>query len=328
MNNEKRILRNALGSFATGVTIVTTRSEDGNDLGRTANSFSSVSLDPPLILWSLSKTSSAFTAFKKSNYFAVHILAADQDSLSGAFASSSANPFDRMDVKRGHDEIPLIEDCAARFECKTTYQYEGGDHIIFVGEVVDFQHSSTPPLLFHGGQYGRLVSHQKNEYSFASRADSLNPDDFIYLISRVFYKIREKAVSERKRRGLSDAQYAVLTLLGHEDGRTYDEIYRIGRARGDEVNHETLLDLEKLGLISQDTDKNKNSTVRLTDNGRRVMIEIVALLKASEAQCLAPIDDNETRILKQLLSKLAISDEHVGWPPIPKLLDRPTSERC
>lgn len=322
MNNEQRILRNALGSFATGVTIVTTRGEDGKDLGRTANSFSSVSLDPPLILWSLSKTSSAFAAFKQSNYFAVHILAADQDTLSGAFASSAANPFDHMEVKRGHDDIPLIEDCAARFECRTTYQYEGGDHIIFVGEVVNFQHSSTPPLLFHGGQYGRLVSHQKSQHSFASRAESLTPDDFIYLISRVFYKIREEAVGERKKRGWSDAQYAVLTLLGHEDGRSRDEIYRIGRARGDEVDHQTLEDLEQRGLITQQGGADPDSTVRLTESGRRAMIEIVALLKASEAQCLAPMHDNEIRILKQLLSKLAIDEQRQGWPPIPKPLDR------
>ncbi|CAN0420572.1 unnamed protein product, partial [Ectocarpus sp. 12 AP-2014] len=298
MSDEKRILRNALGTFATGVTVVTTKGPDGKDLGRTANSFSSVSLDPPLILWSLSKTSSAFEAFKQSDFFAVHILSADQDSISGAFASSSVNPFDNMEVKRGHEEIPLIEDCAARFECKTTYQYEGGDHIIFVGEVIDFRHSSTPPLLFHGGRYGRLVSHQQSKFSFASRAESLSPDDFIYLISRIFYRIREDAVIERKRRDWSDSEYAVLTLLGHEDGRTHDEIYRIGCARGDEVNHETLMGLERRGLIRQSTaNEGEVSIARLTADGRRAMIEIVALLKASEAQCLAPMDDNEIRVL-------------------------------
>lgn len=320
MSDEKRILRNALGAFATGVTVVTTKAPDGKDLGRTANSFSSVSLDPPLILWSLSKTSSAFEAFKQSDFFAVHILSADQDSISGAFASSSVNPFDSMEVKRGHDEIPLIEDCAARFECKTTYQYEGGDHIIFVGEVIDFRHSSIPPLLFHGGRYGRLVSHQQNELSFATRAESLSPDDFIYLISRVFYRIREDAVADRKRRNWSDAEYAVLTLLGHKDGRSQEELCHIGRARGDEVNHETLMGLESKGLIKQDTtDESGVSIAWLTADGRRAMIEIVALLKASEAKCLAPMDDNEIRVLKQLLSKLAIGDERSGWPPMPSV---------
>ncbi|OLO09330.1 hypothetical protein BTW08_02165 [Salinicola sp. MH3R3-1] len=318
MNDEKRVLRNALGAFATGVTIVTTKTLNGSDLGRTANSFSSVSLDPPLILWSLSKTSSSFESFKQAAYFAVHILSADQDSLSGAFASSSANPFDTVAVERGHDGIPLIEQCSARFECKTTYQYEGGDHIIFVGEIIGFQHSATPPLLFHGGRYGRLVSHQQDELAFARRAESLSPEDFIYLVSRVFYRIREEAVAERKRRGWSGADYAVLTLLGHQDGRALEDIYRIGRARGDEVGRDTLEDLKSRGFIKlDDTPGDASSRAWLTHDGRRAMIEIVALLKSSEAQCLAPIDDNEVRILKQLLGKLAIDGADSGWPPMP-----------
>lgn len=327
MSDEKRILRNALGAFATGVTIVTTKTQDGKDLGRTANSFSSVSLDPPLILWSLSKTSSSFDAFKQADYFAVHILSADQDALSGIFASSSANAFDHVAVKRGHDSIPLIEECAARFECKTTYQYEGGDHIIFVGEVIDFQHSSTPPLLFHGGRYGRLVSHHQAELSFARRAESLSPEDFIYLISRVFYRIREAAVAERKRRGWSGANYAVMTLLGHEDGRTLDEIYRIGRSRGDEVNQETLEDLKHRGLIELHSSGNDEmSRAWLSPDGRRAMIEIVAILKSSEAQCLAPMEDNDIRVLKQLLSKLAIDEAGSGWPPMPSVATQEARE--
>jgi flavin reductase (DIM6/NTAB) family NADH-FMN oxidoreductase RutF len=150
MSNEQRVLRNALGSFATGVTVVTTRTADGRDIGRTANSFSSVSLDPPMILWSLAKTSSSFEDYRQADHFAVHILSADQSEVSGLFAGKKPDKFEGLGIDRGADDIPLLTECAARFECRTTYQYEGGDHIIFVGEVTGFEHSSTatgwPPV--------------------------------------------------------------------------------------------------------------------------------------------------------------------------------------
>ena len=125
MSNDPRILRNALGSFATGVTVVTTRSADGQDIGRTANSFSSVSLDPPMILWSLARTSSSFDDFRQAGHFAVHILSAEQSDISGLFASKKEDKFEGLTVERGDGDIPLLKDCAARFECRTAHQYEG-----------------------------------------------------------------------------------------------------------------------------------------------------------------------------------------------------------
>ena len=175
MSLDSKILRNALGSFATGVTIVTTRTAAGEDIGRTANSFSSVSLDPPMILWSLAKTSSSLDAFREAKHFAVHILSAEQDDLSGLFAGKKEDKFADLDIERGDDEIPLLKNCAARFACRTAHQYEGGDHVIFVGEVVDFQHSVTPPLVFHGGAYGMLVRKQHDlEMMAAERETSLS----------------------------------------------------------------------------------------------------------------------------------------------------------
>lgn len=314
MSNEQRILRNALGSFATGVTVVTTRTADGRDVGRTANSFSSVSLDPPMILWSLAKTSSSFEDYRQAGHFAVHILSADQSEVSGLFAGKKADKFEGLHIERGEDEIPLLTQCAARFECRTTYQYEGGDHIIFVGEVTGFEHSSTPPLVFHGGQYGRLVRQVGETASFEKRQDSLSPDDFIYQLSRVFYRIRGDAVAERQRRGWTGADYAVLTLLGHEDGRTLDDIRLVGRYRGDEITDETIAKLLSQTLIRIETADGARSVAFLTKEGRRAMIEIVAMLKASEAECIALLDENEIWVLKQLLNRMATATA-AGWPP-------------
>ncbi len=148
--------RTALGSFVTGVTIVTTRDAGGHDIGLTANSFNSVSLDPPMILWSLALTSSNLAAFRQATWWAVHVLSSSQETLSGRFASKGADKFAGVTVMRGPGDIPLLEDCAARFVCRTAFEYEGGDHAIFVGEVLSFDRAGHAPLVYHQGRYGRV----------------------------------------------------------------------------------------------------------------------------------------------------------------------------
>src|SRR3569623_404748 len=130
--------RKALGSFATGVTIITTRGADGSPIGLTVNSFNSVSLNPPLVLWSLAATSLSLTIFRAASHWAVHVLASDQESLSGRFARRGEDKFSGRTIEEGAGGVPLLTGCAARFECRTAFQYEGGDHVIFVGEVLAF----------------------------------------------------------------------------------------------------------------------------------------------------------------------------------------------
>jgi len=148
--------RNALGSFVTGVTIVTTRDRAGQDIGLTANSFNSVSLDPPMILWSLALISRNLPAFRQATWWAVHVLSSSQETLSGRFASKAADKFTGVPVTRGPGDIPMLEDCAARFVCRTAFEYEGGDHAIFVGEVLSFDRAGHPPLVYHQGRYGQV----------------------------------------------------------------------------------------------------------------------------------------------------------------------------
>ena len=159
---DAKVLRNALGTFATGVTIVTTRHE-GKDIGLTANSFNSVSLDPPLVLWSLAKKSSNIEAFNNVDAFAVHILGADQIDLSNRFATPGIDKFEGLDVERGKLDVPLLLDCAARFVCQTAYRYDGGDHVIFVGEVLELESYDKEPLLFHQGKYARKTAQSSPE---------------------------------------------------------------------------------------------------------------------------------------------------------------------
>lgn len=152
--------RNALGQFATGVTVITTLDKDGNKVGMTANSFSSVSLDPMLVLWSIAKTAGAFEIFNEADHFAIHVLNADQQQVSNQFASKAVDRFEGIDCNVGHGGVPLLTDYSAVFQCDTEARYEGGDHIILVGRVVDFDYKSHAPLLFHAGRYADLPAAQ------------------------------------------------------------------------------------------------------------------------------------------------------------------------
>ena len=154
---DAKAFRSALGSFVTGVTIVTVRGADGRPFGLTANSFNSVSLDPPMVLWSLSLRSGSLPVFRKAYSWAVHVLAADQQEMSDRFAAPDVDRFAGLDPRDGTEGAPLIEGCAARFGCKAQFEYEGGDHAIFLGEVVDFHRREMEPLIYHGGQYGRVM---------------------------------------------------------------------------------------------------------------------------------------------------------------------------
>jgi 3-hydroxy-9,10-secoandrosta-1,3,5(10)-triene-9,17-dione monooxygenase reductase component len=152
-SDNSKALRNALGSFATGVTIVTALDSDQNPIGMTVNSFNSVSLNPPLILWSISKDSNCFDDFIKSETFAVHVLNHNQEDLSNRFAESGGNKFLGLSLESGFESTPILPDFSACFECKTEHQYDGGDHIILVGRVVSFEDRETDPLVFYRGQY-------------------------------------------------------------------------------------------------------------------------------------------------------------------------------
>jgi 3-hydroxy-9,10-secoandrosta-1,3,5(10)-triene-9,17-dione monooxygenase reductase component len=145
--------RLALGRFATGVTIITTVNAADTDIGLTVNSFSSVSLAPPMVLWSLSRNSGSFAAFMAAQHFAVHVLAIDQRELATRFSTRGADRFAGLSPERGVDHIALLDGCTARFECRTVFRYEGGDHMIFVGEVLQFEHWEREPLVFHGGRF-------------------------------------------------------------------------------------------------------------------------------------------------------------------------------
>lgn len=159
---DSKALRNAFGHFATGVTVVTTMGQDpdtgaAKPVAMTANSFSSVSLDPPLVLWSIDKGSKSFDAYTNNEHFAIHILHRGQEALSNRCASRDIDKFEGIEWQKGIGDAPLFSDYSCRFQCRVEHRYEGGDHQIIVGRVLDYDCNTDSethqPLLFFKGQY-------------------------------------------------------------------------------------------------------------------------------------------------------------------------------
>lgn len=149
----QKLLRDALGSFATGVTVITTVTSEGQRIGLTANSFTSVSLEPPLVLWSLKKNSINLDVFRQASHFAINVLTAQQKDLCFRFASKvDGDRFDGVALEPSRFELPLLADSLARFECSKYHEYDAGDHVMFLGQVEDFSKGHGDALIFSGGR--------------------------------------------------------------------------------------------------------------------------------------------------------------------------------
>jgi flavin reductase (DIM6/NTAB) family NADH-FMN oxidoreductase RutF len=151
-------LRRAFGRFGTGVTIVSSLDAQGSPVGVTANSFSSVSLDPPIVLWSLRRASPSLAAFDASGRFVINVLTLQQVELSRRFASPVADKFTGVSHSPGLCGLPVLQDCAAVFECRTEQRLEVGDHILFLGRVEAYGHRVGPTLLYCQGQYAQSAA--------------------------------------------------------------------------------------------------------------------------------------------------------------------------
>lgn len=173
---DPRQFRTVLGAFVTGVTVVTTRDAQGGAHGVTANSFSSVSLDPPLVLWSQSLTSKSYPSFRDSDHFVVNILADDQVAVSNHFAKSKEDKFSGMAHHDGLGGAPVLDGTAAHFECVKVAAYPGGDHVVFLGRVERYGHSHRRPLAFHGGRYMVPYSHDLGPVSIGLGRDTASVD--------------------------------------------------------------------------------------------------------------------------------------------------------
>ncbi len=163
INPDTAALRTALGQFATGVTIVTACSADGRLVGLTVNSFASVSLEPPLVLWSLGENSPSRSVFENCSHYAINVLTANQEALARQFAASGSDKFAGVKWKVGAGGTALLAGCSASFECRNEARYPGGDHIIFLGHVERHHrsHDAHTPLLYYAARYRQMEAAAK-----------------------------------------------------------------------------------------------------------------------------------------------------------------------
>lgn len=158
MSFDGRELRNAMGRFATGVCLITTATEEGVAMALTANSFSSVSLDPPLVLWNLQDNSDVYDNFATPRHFAINVLGREQQDLSNQYARKGQHEIDAAHFYAGKFGAPIIHDALVSFECELEATYPGGDHLIIVGRIVDMaERPSGEPLVFYAGGYRQLA---------------------------------------------------------------------------------------------------------------------------------------------------------------------------
>ena len=154
IKTDTRALRDAFGRFATGITLITTRSQDG-PAGFIANSFTSLSLEPPLVMWALSKDARRYSIFSDADHFAIHVLRAEQAEICSSF-TRNIDAFGGVETSENVHGLPILNDCLARFDCKKYAAYPGGDHEIIVGEVVSFQSHDGAGLVYTQGGYHSL----------------------------------------------------------------------------------------------------------------------------------------------------------------------------
>ncbi|MCG2579264.1 MAG: flavin reductase [Marinobacter sp.] len=298
--------RAALSTFTTGVTIITTKAEDGEPIGITANSFNSVSLDPPMVLWSLDKSAMSLPAFTNNKHWNVHILSTEQEALSGRFASRGEDKFQGLELDEGVNDIPLMKDCTARFNCRTAFIYEGGDHMIFVGEVINFDKTDLPPLAFQSGQYALAARKPREGVQLAATPPpecSYTEDLLGYLAGRAHFQLVAALKNILQSQQLDEQQFFILSVLTIRDNLTIEEINNYVDYTGSSVSVEVMQKLEQQDYVAR-AKKESGERYLLTAYGRDVSLKQIAVAKAVEEQLAKQLGPGDSAALKILLKRL------------------------
>ncbi len=299
VGGRQREFRDALGQFATGVTVITTRRGDGAPVGMTASSFNSVSLDPPMVLWSVAKASSKCAAFEAADAFAVNVLADDQVALSRRFARGGEAQFEGAEWREGLDGLPLLEGCAANFQCRKVYQYEGGDHLIIVGEVRDFLAVDRRALVFHRGQYARV---EPGPGAPTAPDGGYEQDFLMALLMRAAFEFTGPLKERFAALPLSEAEIRVLSFLSDAPAGRRLSTLAHGTMLPPDAVHPATAAMRASGLVEATPDA--DPLLAVTPAGREHVIAVLAMAKAHEADILEGYADDEVQALKRALRRL------------------------
>jgi len=295
---DPRVLRRALGNFATGVTIVTASAE-GRQVGVTANSFNSVSLDPPLILWSIAKQSGSYTVFEASTHFAVNILAEDQLSLSNQFARPSSERFANVSCRPGLGGSILLEGTSANFQCETFQILEGGDHWILIGKVVAFEDHGRSPLLYHQGSYATVLPHPylapREPQTASGQLNSKLGDHLYYLMTQAVRSYQHAYEPAQLQTGWRPGEARLLMILDADQRSDLSTLIVQADMPGHEVQ-QTLELLRSRGLVEQSADG-----YRLTPAGAEQAQGVWTLAQRQQEKIFAPFSAAQLNAFKDVL---------------------------
>ncbi len=314
---DPQAFRAPLGTFTPGVTIITIPAADGSPVGITANSFNSVSLNPPLVLWSLAKTAKSLPAFEAGLHWNVHVLSASQEALSGRFAAQGTDKFSGLELELGVSQAPLIQGCTARFQCRTAFRYDGGDHVIFVGEVLAYDRSDEPPLVYQAGQYAIAARKPRQEVRLGATPPpecSYTEDLLGYLLGRSHYQMLFALRRLLASHALDEPAFFILSTLSVRDRLTLEELNAIIGYTGFTVTPSQLASLEAQRYIAREEDGEALRFV-LTADGREASLRQIAHAKAVEEDLVDKLGVGDVMALKLLLKRLIASTD----PGLPDL---------
>lgn len=299
---DSRAFRRCLGQFGTGVTVITARHGD-HLVGMTANSFASVSLDPPLVLWSVSRGSASAGAFTDAGHFAVNVLARDQIGLSRKFSRPARDKFAAVDWKPGLGGAPLIGGVAARLECRREVNVDGGDHVVIIGRVLRFARFETEGLLFVQGRYALAREHPSSRTALEtggslSELERLN-SALMPLVTRVQRRLRRSFDNARDEEGVTRDESAVLGGLAAYPGATADDLAKV-MFLGTNTVSATVAKLQASGDLGVDGE----GRIRLTAKGRALREALVTRYLEYEAEELAGIPPEDVKVTERVLAML------------------------
>jgi flavin reductase (DIM6/NTAB) family NADH-FMN oxidoreductase RutF/DNA-binding MarR family transcriptional regulator len=306
---DPQAFRHALGHFATGVTIVTTRDENGERIGVTANSFNSVSMDPPLVLWSLDKRAHSLKAYETADYFVVNVLAADQVSLSNRFATrGEIDKFQGVSCSEGAGGAPVLAGCAAWFQCKKSFTYEGGDHVILVGEVVEFEASGRSGLVFHKGSYAVSQPHPVSDVAkTAQEEEPVFVEEYLdYLLTQTAQRFRSQFIVVLDEAGVQQFEWRVLSCLAESyEGITFERLCDMVLAEKNELSR-LLRSMQDKGWITSGEDFAGEARYWIVEQGLEKIIPLIAAARAHEADALGKFTAEEAKQFKDHLKSLLL----------------------
>ncbi|WP_027966402.1 flavin reductase [Halomonas halocynthiae] len=307
MGIDTRDFRNALGKFATGVTVITTKDAEGEHYGVTASSFNAVSMTPPLILWSIDKGAYSKDVYCQAEHFVVNVLASNQVPISNRFAQRGENKFKDIDVEEGLGGSARIVGAVAHFECRTWQVYEGGDHFIIVGEVLNYDYQDgCGSLVFHGGRYALPEPHPMMLPEEDNRTSGgVLGQHFLYLLRQSLAAYRQDFYPRLGHLGVNQKEWRILTLLLDRGPQPIDQVAQ-GVAQPLEDCEDTLNGLACRDLVVESGDQRN---VSLTSAGNELAGKLLNMAREHEQKLFDSVSDEEVR---QMKSGLAHVIEQLG----------------